>query len=106
MPKITLIGAGSLSFFSRLASDILTHETTCDAELALVDIDEQRLEYAGRIADRIFKEGGNDAIHSEIDIPMKYGVNQCIGDTLTPGGIMHCLRTLPHQGAAMTIWPN
>lgn len=134
MPKITLIGAGSLSFFSRLASDILTHETTCDAELALVDIDEQRLEYAGRIAERIFKEGGyenatctmttdrrealpgtdyvitsllvggNDAIHSEIDIPMKYGVNQCIGDTLTPGGIMRCLRTLPHQaGIAQDI---
>ena len=56
--EIKHIGAGSLSFFSRLASDILTHETSCDAELALVEIDEQRLEYAGRIADRIFKEGG------------------------------------------------
>ncbi|MCD6397101.1 MAG: hypothetical protein J7L71_06140, partial [Spirochaetaceae bacterium] len=30
-----------------------------------------------------------------IDIPMKYGINQCIGDTLTPGGIMRCVRTLP-----------
>ena len=30
-------------------------------------------------------------------IPAKYGVFQAIGDTLTPGGIMRCLRTLPHQ---------
>jgi alpha-galactosidase len=39
--------------------------------------------------------GGFEAIEREIDIPRRYGVDQAIGDTLTPGGIMRCLRTLP-----------
>src|SRR5262249_9914770 len=96
-----------------------------DAHFALVDVDAERLAYAGRIVERICKDGGYDAasyslhqdraaaldgadyviisvlvggyaaIEREIDIPRRYGVDQAIGDTLTPGGIMRCLRTLP-----------
>lgn len=138
--KIVIIGAGSLVFSSRLTADILSYPATRDAEFALVDIDKERLAYAGRIVERIFKEGGYDkatytatadrrkalkgadyvitsllvggypAIEAEIDIAMKYGVDQCIGDTLTPGGIMRCLRTLPHQAGIaqdiMELCPN
>lgn len=123
--KIVIIGAGSLGFSSKLTSDILTYEATRDAHFALVDVDATRLAYAKTIAERIFKEGdyaeatvsatqdrrealagadyviisilvgGYKAIEAEIDIPLKYGIRQCIGDTLTPGGIMRCLRTLP-----------
>lgn len=123
--KIVIIGAGSLGFSSRLTADILTYAGTSDAHFALVDVDSERLEYAEKIANRILKEGGYnkakisatadrkealkgadfvitsilvggyEAIKREIDIPKKYGINQCIGDTLTPGGIMRCLRTLP-----------
>lgn len=125
MPKVVIIGAGSLVFSSRLTADILTYDAFKKAHFALVDVDGERLEYAEKIVHRIFKEGnygdatvsthtdrsealkdadyiiisiligGYEAIKSEIDIPMKYGVDQCIGDTLTPGGIMRCLRTLP-----------
>jgi alpha-galactosidase len=125
MPKVVIIGAGSLVFSSRLTADILTYDAFKDAHFALVDVDEERLDYAEKISKRIFKEGnypkatvsthtdrrdalrgadyviisilvgGYEAIQAEIDIPMKYGVDQCIGDTLTPGGIMRCLRTLP-----------
>ncbi len=134
MAKVVIIGAGSLVFSSRLTADILTYENTRDAHFALVDLDKERLAYAGRIVERIFKEGGYDkasysmttdrrealkgadyvitsilvggyeAIQREIDIPKKYGVDQCIGDTLGPGGVMRCLRTLPHQaGVARDI---
>ncbi len=125
MKKITIIGAGSLVFSSRLTADILTYKNLQNSHFALVDIDKERLIYAEKIIKRIFKEGnyknatystttdyrkalknsdyvitsilvgGFDAIKKEIDIPMKYGIDQCIGDTLTPGGIMRCLRTLP-----------
>lgn len=127
MTKIVIIGAGSLVFSSRLTADILTYEALKEAHIALVDVDEERLRYAGRIVERMLQEGGYsqarysmttdrqealpgakyvitsilvggyEAIASEIEIPQKYGVDQAIGDTLTPGGIMRCLRTLPHQ---------
>jgi len=123
--KIVIIGAGSFVFSSRLTADILSYPELADSTISLVDIDSERLEFAEKIANRIIREGnytkaavtstmdrqealkgadfviisiligGYDAIKKEIDIPMKYGINQCIGDTLTPGGIMRCVRTLP-----------
>ena len=125
MKNIVIIGAGSITFSSRLTVDILSYEKTRNVHFLLVDIDEERLNYAGRIIERIFRDGnygeasyslhldrrealkeadvviisilvgGYAAIETEIDIPMSYGVDQCVGDTLTPGGIMRCLRTLP-----------
>ena len=125
MPKIVIIGAGSMVFSSRLTADILTFPALEDSHFSLVDIDGDRLLYAEKIVRRIFSEGGYskarvsadadrkkalegadyviisilvggfEAIQKEIDIPAKYGIDQCIGDTLTPGGIMRCLRTLP-----------
>ncbi len=38
---------------------------------------------------------GLENVRHDFDIPMKYGVNQCIGDTIGPGGIFKALRTLP-----------
>ena len=125
MARIAIIGAGSLVFSSRLTADILTYPHLRDAHFALVDVDAERLAYAGRIVERIFRDGGYsnasyslhsqratalagadyviisvlvggyEAIEREIDIPRRYGIDQAIGDTLTPGGIMRCLRTLP-----------
>ena len=125
MARIAIIGAGSLVFSSRLTADILTYPLLRDAHFALVDVDAERLAYAGRIVERICRDGGYsdasyslhqdrrdalqgadyviisvlvggyEAIESEIDIPLRYGIDQAIGDTLTPGGIMRCLRTLP-----------
>jgi alpha-galactosidase len=36
--------------------------------------------------------GGLDAFKYDIEIPYKYGVTQCVGDTLGPGGIFRFLR--------------
>jgi alpha-galactosidase len=33
--------------------------------------------------------GGIEAFQLDIDIPLKYGIDQCVGDTLGPGGIMY-----------------
>jgi alpha-galactosidase len=125
MAKVVIIGGGSLGFAGGLTRDILSYEATRDAQFTYVDIDPTRLELGVQYAQRIIDEGkytgasvtgtlnrrealegadyviisilvgGYAAIEKEIDIPMKYGINQCIGDTLTPGGIMRCLRTLP-----------
>jgi alpha-galactosidase len=125
MVKVVIIGGGSMNFAGGLTRDILSYEATCDTEFVYVDIDPRRLDLGVQFAKRVLREGrhdkasvrgtldrrgalegadyviisilvgGYDAIMKEIDIPAKYGINQCIGDTLTPGGIMRCLRTLP-----------
>ena len=105
-------------------TDILLIEGLDEGCFALVDIDEERLELARQIAERLIALSGkrwsvrasterqdvlagSDFIINSIevaglanvrhdfDIPMKYGVNQCIGDTIGPGGIFKALRTGP-----------
>ncbi len=38
---------------------------------------------------------GAACVHFDNDIPLKYGVDQCIGDTIGPGGLFKGLRTIP-----------
>jgi len=124
MAKITFLGAGSLVFSRRLLIDCLTFDSLKNATFCLMDIDEKRLDFAGRTAERILREtkspakletttdrrealkgadyvvimilvGDIKAIRPDIEIPMKYGVDQCIGDTLGPGGVFRALRTIP-----------
>ena len=39
--------------------------------------------------------GGLEAFATDIDIPLKYGVDQCVGDTICAGGIMYGQRNIP-----------
>ena len=124
MPKVTFVGAGSAVFARQLITDILAVEGLDDGVFALVDIDATRLDLAKRIAERLVElkgkrwkveastdrldvlEGTDYLINSievaglknvrfDYDIPMRYGVDQCIGDTIGPGGIFKALRTGP-----------
>lgn len=124
MPRIALIGAGSLTFARTLMIDILSFPELSDTTFALMDIDAKRLDYTRRVAERIVREGGYPArieattdrrealrgadyvivtilvgdievIRHDIEIPLRYGVDQCIGDTLGPGGVFRALRTIP-----------
>ena len=38
---------------------------------------------------------GLDCVAHDNDIPLKYGIDQCIGDTIGPGGLFKALRTVP-----------
>jgi alpha-galactosidase len=124
MPKIALIGAGSVVFTRNLCSDILLAPALQDSTIALMDIDPQRLEQAHDLVQAIidrrglqaraeattdrleavrdadyvittFQQGGLDAYKLDIEIPQRYGVEQCVGDTLGPGGVFRALRTIP-----------
>lgn len=124
MPKITLIGAGSLVFTRKLCSDILLAPSLQDSEISLMDVDPQRLEESRQIVQKIveerklparitastnraesvgqadyvittFQQGGLEAYAQDIEIPKKYGVEQCVGDTLGPGGVFRALRAIP-----------
>ncbi|HEV2033530.1 MAG TPA: alpha-galactosidase [Candidatus Dormibacteraeota bacterium] len=124
MPKVTLIGAGSAVFARQVMTDILAIEGLDEGVFALVDIDPIRLDLARRIAERLVELSGKhwtiqasterkdvlagsdyvvnsievaglQNVRADYDIPMKYGVDQCIGDTIGPGGIFKALRTGP-----------
>ena len=38
---------------------------------------------------------GLACVRHDNDIPKKYGIDQCIGDTIGPGGLFKSLRTIP-----------
>ncbi len=124
MTKIALIGAGSLVFTRNLCSDILLTPVLQDCTISLMDIDAGRLsrsrevvqalvdgrKLAARVeattdrreavrdADYVvttFQQGGLEAYGLDIEIPRRYGVEQCVGDTLGPGGVFRALRTIP-----------
>src|SRR4051812_40450264 len=107
MTKITLIGAGSVVFARILCGDILLTPALRDSTIALMDIDPGRLERAHQIvatlidqlgvpakveatldrrkavrgADFVittFQQGGLDVYAQDIEIPLKYGVGQCV----------------------------
>jgi alpha-galactosidase len=124
MAKIAFIGAGSIVFTRNLCSDILLTPVLQDCTISLMDIDAMRLERSRKLVQAIidrrglaarveatmdrreavkdaryvittFQQGGLDAYALDIDIPRKYGVEQCVGDTLGPGGVFRGLRTIP-----------
>lgn len=61
-------------------------ETTTDQREAVQDAD---------YVITTFQQGGLDAYKLDIEIPQRYGVEQCVGDTLGPGGVFRGLRTIP-----------
>jgi alpha-galactosidase len=124
MPRIVLVGAGSVSFTRNLLGDFLSYPELSDAELVLHDIDPDRLETARRMATwtagalgakpsiRCFLDrrealegadfvvntvqvGGARATQIEFDIPGRYGLRYTINDTINVGGVFRGLRTIP-----------
>ena len=124
MPKIAVVGAGSIVFSRNLISDILAFDALKQTHFALVDIDPERLALVEVMAKSISKTrkadakvtagadrraalegadfvintvgvGGIEATRTDLLLPEKHGVKQVIGDTLSIGGIFRTLRSLP-----------
>ena len=124
MPKIAMIGAGSVVFTKNLLGDILSFPALAESTISLHDIDPERLDAGYRMAqwtahalaahptieahaDRraaldgadyvinMIQVGGHTATLLDFDIPRHYGLRQTIGDTMGIGGIFRALRTIP-----------
>ena len=125
-PRIAFIGAGSVVFTKNLLGDILERPELRGAEIALHDIDADRLATAEAMAayvagvrgaspvisahlDRraaiqgadyvlnMVQIGGHEATLKDFEIPARYGLRQTIADTLGIGGIFRTLRTADHM---------
>ncbi len=122
MPKIALIGAGSVVFARRLLQDVVGTPALAGAHLSLMDVDEGRLALIGSFAQRLVSDAGTantvdtttdrsaaldgadyvittirvgDDLAIDQGIPLRYGVDQSVGDTIGPGGVFKALRTVP-----------
>ena len=124
MKKFAFIGGGSFGFTRTLVRDLLTFPAFADCEIALMDVDAERLDYIKRACDKIVAAGkypakvtatmdraealkGADGVlctilagdvdvwKYDILIPEKYGVDINVGDTRGPSGIFRFLRTIP-----------
>jgi alpha-galactosidase len=122
--KIAIIGAGSVGFTRKLITDILCVAELQDVDIALTDIDERNLGMVRQIIETIVEtnklptrieatgdrrralEGANYVINcsrvgglaafaDDIRIPLQYGVDQCVGDTICAGGILYGQRSIP-----------
>lgn len=122
--KLTFLGAGSF-FAPRLINDLVRIPGNCGGTIALVDTDSARLRLTARLVRRLLQQqegkmwqlivateraavlrgsdyvvncievSGRECVTLDNDIPLKYGVDQCIGDTIGPGGLFKALRTIP-----------
>lgn len=127
--KITFIGAGSTIFMRNILGDLLHYPALEDAVVALMDIDQSRLNESELVAQKMisslkvkasvrtyssqrnalkdadfvvvcFQIGGfKPCTMTDFDIPKSFGLEQTIADTLGIGGIMRGLRTVPHLWA-------
>ncbi len=116
--KVAFVGAGSIGFTRGLLRDLLTVPEFRNIEIAFTDISQHNLDMVTQLCQRDITEnglsiqiqattdrraalqdakyvlctirvGGLEAFATDVDIPLKYGVDQCVGDTLCAGGIMY-----------------
>jgi alpha-galactosidase len=112
-----------LGFTRTLVRDILTFPLLADSQIALMDIDPERLDFSKRSVEKIISlgnypatvtatldraealrdadvvlttilAGATDVWRYDIEIPKKYGVDTNVGDTRGPSGIFRFLRTI------------
>ncbi len=122
--KVAFIGAGSIGFTRRLLQDLLSVPEFHDIQVAFTDINEDNLSMVTQLCQRdidanglnikiqstldrrqalkdakyvfnVVRIGGLEAFELDVEIPLKYGIDQCVGDTLCAGGIMYGQRGIP-----------
>jgi alpha-galactosidase len=121
--KLAVIGAGSLVFARTLFTDIMSVPEFRDIQIAFTDINAENLKKVTDLCQRDLQEngiqtkihattnraeafsgakyiincvriGGIEAFETDIEIPLQYGVDQCVGDTLCVGGVMYGQRVI------------
>lgn len=125
MSKITFIGAGSSVFAKNVLGDCMMTPSLQGYELALFDIDHERLRDSEQMLNNIKRTSGSTCVIktytdrkealrgasfvvnaiqvggydpctiTDFEIPKKYNLRQTIADTVGIGGLFRNLRTIP-----------
>ena len=121
--KIAIVGAGSIGFTRTLLKDILTVPEFHNIDVAFTDINRKNLDMVTQLCQRDIESNGLsikihatldrreaftganyviscvrvgmlEAFTKDVEVPLRYGVDQCVGDTLCAGGIMYAQRDI------------
>ena len=122
-PKITLVGAGGMSFGPAMVNDVVHTPELRGARLVLHDVDAQRLERAYQFAAKLNASAGAPVVldhatepqaaldgadfvlssaefgrfefwKQDYEIPNRYGARQINGENGGPGAVFHSLRSI------------
>jgi alpha-galactosidase len=124
MAKVAMIGAGSLVFAKTLMNDFLGTPALAGSEYALMALTHRRLDKMHDFVSRMIRDnsakaratattsrrealkgadyvvvmiqvGGVEVFKNDYEVPMRFGVDNCIADTMGPGGVFRALRHIP-----------
>lgn len=122
--KIAFIGGGSVQWTAKLVADMALTPALQGAELALHDIDAPALDLLGAVCRKLVAQTGAaleirttlarrecleaadfvilcvsigrlEAMRFDLEIPLRHGIRQSVGDTVGPGGLARGLRHIP-----------
>lgn len=122
-PKITLVGAGGMSFGPTMVNDIVHTPGLAGARLVLHDVDDRRLQRAYQFACKLNAAKGSPIVldrstdaaaaldgadfvlssaefgrfqhwREDFEIPNRYGARQINGENGGPGAVFHSLRSI------------
>lgn len=121
--RICFVGGGSYNWTPKLVTDLaLTRDLS--GTIVLHDVNPAAMEELGRYTRKVvdaagadfavetspdlaaaltgaefvivtITTGGLEAMRKDLDIPLKYGIYQSVGDTVGPGGLSRALRNVP-----------
>lgn len=122
--KIVIIGGGSYNWAPTLMNDIMLTPSLEGSRIVLEDLDPKPLKVLHSLGQKMAAEkksgctihsttdeaealadadfvvvtistGGFETMGKDLEIPLRYGVNQTVGDTVGPGGLARALRSIP-----------
>jgi alpha-galactosidase len=123
-PRIAVIGGGSYNWAPTIINDILLTPGLEGSHIVLEDIAEEPVREIYALGQKMLADkqsdcslswttneaealqgadfvivtistGGFETMALDLEIPRKYGVNQTVGDSVGPGGLMRGLRSIP-----------
>ncbi|HET9730779.1 MAG TPA: hypothetical protein VFR41_15215 [Acidimicrobiia bacterium] len=123
-PRIVIIGGGSYQWVPKLVIDLVNTASLAQAEIVLHDIDPAPLPEMQAFVEHIaelkgvpmrasattdraralegadfvvvtISTGGFASMRHDLEIPVRFGIHQSVGDTVGPGGISRALRNIP-----------
>ena len=122
--KIAIIGGGSYNWAPTIINDVLLTEGLRGSHIVLEDIQPEPLDVVRKLGEKMIADkesdctlssttdeaealdgadfvvvtistGGFETMEKDLEIPLKYGVNQTVGDSVGPGGLSRALRGIP-----------